>query len=230
MAPRNARPPRERLSNVGALSMIRYLVAGTAFTVMISDVRSALADPAPAVDVVVHDLPPIHRTVLVEWNPLPLATIGKASADIVITPGDHHAAVVSPFYAWTTTSPVAVFDDAGNRTLLPEQKFHGLGLELGYRYYFEPGGARGLFVGPSVVLGTFTAKAQNGTDTSYLDLGVAADVGYQILLADRLALALGGGLQYVAPSKTIPDQQFPAWIYANNRLSPRVLFSIGWGF
>jgi hypothetical protein len=183
-----------------------------------------------AVDVALHDPTPEHRTLVVEWNPLPLVTIGKLSADVILAPGDHHALVLSPFYAWTNTSAVAVFDAAGNATMLPEQKFRGFGGEIGYRYYFENGGPRGLFVGPSLILGAFTATAQNGTDTSYLDFGLAADAGYQILLLDHLAIALGGGLQYLATSKTIPDQQFPAWIYANNRVSPRVLFAIGWGF
>jgi hypothetical protein len=209
--------------------MMRSIVRAAVFATATSVVTSVFADPTPAVDVVVQDPPPVHRVVIVEWNPLPLATIGKASADVVITPGEHHALVVSPFYAWTTTKPVVAFDDAGNKTQLPEQKFDGFGLELGYRYYFGSGGARGLFVGPSVLLGAFSAKAQNGTETPYVDLGLAADAGYQVLIADRLALALGGGLQYAAPTKSIPDQQFPAWIYANHRLSPRVLFSIGWG-
>jgi hypothetical protein len=190
----------------------------------------ARAEERAAVEVRLQEPSAPHRLVAVEWNPLPLPTIGKVSADVVITPGDHHAAVVSPFYAWTRTAPVVAYDDAGTAKQLPEQRFHGLGLELGYRYYFERGGPRGVFVGPSLLLGAFTAHAQNGTDTSYLQYGIAADAGYAILLADHVALALGGGLQYASTSKTIPDQQFPSWIYANRRLSPRVLFSIGWGF
>jgi hypothetical protein len=209
--------------------MIRYALRTAAALAIAIATTPAFAEPS-SVDVALHDAAPPHRTLVVSWNPLPLVTINKLSADVVIAPGDHHALVVSPFYAWTTTSPVAIFDDAGNRTMLPEQKFKGFGAELGYRYYFEAGGPRGFFVGPSLVFGSYTATAQDGTDTSYLQYGLAADAGYQILVADRFSIALGGGLQYLATSKSIPDQQFPAWIYANNRLSPRVLFSLGWGF
>lgn len=187
---------------------------------------TAMAGEFP--DVVVHDPAPPHRLVVVEWNPLPLVTIGKLSANAVLTPGDHHAFVLSPFYAWTTTAPIDAVDGAGNHTKLPEQEFSGFGAELGYRYYLGAGGARGMFLGPSLILGSFAARAQDGSKTPYLEYGVAADVGYQALVADRLSLSLGAGLQLAAPSKSIPDQQFPAWIYANRRVSPRLLFSIGW--
>ena len=214
-------------------------MAGTALACfMTSSANAAAAEPEPqprqvevAVaipDVVIHDTPQPHRLVAIEWNPLPLPTIRKASANVIITPADHHALVLSPFYVSTTTESIDVVDDSGRHTRLPEQKFYGFGAELGYRYYGGSGGPRGLFVGPSLVLGSFTAKAQDGTKTPYLDLGIAADVGYQVLVADRVALSLGGGIQYVAPSKSIPAQQFPASVYANSRVSPRLLFAVGW--
>ncbi len=186
------------------------------------------------VDVVVHDRLPPHRLVVVEWNPLALLAISKLSANVIVTPDDHHALVLNPFYASTTTAPIAIFDDTslqaggGPVATLPKQKFSGFGIELGYRYYWGEGGPRGFFVGPSLILGSFTAAAQDGSKTSYLDYGLAGDAGYQMLVADRVALSLGAGAQYVVSSKSIPDQQFPAWIYANTRVSPRVLFSLGW--
>ena len=117
----------------------------------------------------------------------------------------------------------------------PERRFRrrssaASAVEIGYRYYFGQGGPRGLFLGPSLILGAFDAKAQNGTSTSYADFGLAADIGYQVLVADRVSLSLGAGLQYTATSKSIPDQQFPAEIYANDGLRPRVLASLGWAF
>jgi len=51
-----------------------------------------------------------------------------------------------------------------------------------------------------------------------------------VLIADRVALSLGGGLQYTATSESIPSQQWPAQIYANNGLRPRVLISAGYAF
>ena len=186
--------------------------------------------PEPVVDVAVHEAPPPRRHLAIAWNPLALLTIGKLSADVVVAPVAHHALVLSPFYASTTTAPIAVFDDAGNGTQLPAQRFRGYGGELGYRYYAGDGGLRGLFVGPSLIVGTFDATAGNGEKSSFLDIGVAADVGYQALVADRVALAIGAGAQYVATSKSLPEQQLPARLYANSGLRPRLLFSMGWAF
>ncbi len=206
------------------------LLAGGSLVLVPATANADVAGAAAPVDVVIRDAPPPHRRVVVAWNPLALVAIGKLSADVVITPADHHGLVLSPFYAWATTRPIFVFDDAGSSTQLPEQRFAGFGAELGYRYYGEKGGPRGFFVGPSLIVGWFNAKAQNGSTTSYVDYGVAADVGYQALIADSVSLSLGGGVQYVAPTRSIPDQQFPASIYANNRVSPRVLFAVGWAF
>jgi hypothetical protein len=138
--------------------------------------------------------------------------------------------VLCPFYAWTKTAPINVFDDAGNPTRQPEWKFTGFGGEIGYRYYAKEGGPRGFFLGPSFVLASFKATSSDGINTRYLDFGLAADVGYQTLISDRVALSLGAGIQHMWTSKSIPDQQFPAWIYANRGLAPRLLLSLGWAF
>ncbi len=175
------------------------------------------------------DKPPAGRWLALEWNPLALI-IGKVSVNAVIVPVDHHALVLSPFFATTTTNPIDVYDPSGNATQLPAQKFWGVGGEIGYRYYTGLGGPRGLFAGPSLILGAMTAEAQNGTSTSYMDLGLAADVGYQMLVVDDLSLTLGAGAQYSFPSRSIPGQQFPADVYANARVFPRALASIGWAF
>jgi hypothetical protein len=196
----------------------------------IATARFAQADQPPAVDVVVQDAARPSRPITVEWNPLPLMTIGKLSANVVFVPIDHNALIVSPFFAWTTTNPIYVYDDAGNATQLPTQSFKGFGSELGYRYYFGKGGPRGFFVGPSLIVASFNATAQNGSETQFFDLGLAADAGYEVLIADRLALSLGGGVQYTTPTKSIPDQQFPAEIYANRGFRPRVLVALGWAF
>jgi MYXO-CTERM domain-containing protein len=189
------------------------------------------ADGAPSVDVRIKDPPPPSRRVSIEWNPLPLFTIGRASANVVLVPIDHHALVISPFYAWAKTVPITILDaNAQPVRVLPEQKFDGFGAEIGYRYYTGLAGPRGFFLGPSLIVGKFTAHAADGTDTDYTQLGVAADIGYQVIVADCLALSLGAGVQYAGPSKSIPDQQFPADLYANALVRPRVLSSIGWAF
>lgn len=211
--------------------MNRLALSSLLVTVAVTAAGTAKGAPdVRSVDAVLRDAPTLHRAVVVEWNPLALIAIGKLSLDVIITPADHHGLVLSPFYAWATTRPITVFDDAGTPTQLPEQSFTGFGGELGYRYYVDKGGPRGFFLGPSLLLGAFTATAHDGTKTSYLEYGLAADAGYQMLIADRASLSLGGGIQLVTPTKAIPDQQFPAWIYANGRLSPRVLLSFGWAF
>jgi hypothetical protein len=209
------------------------LVASLGLAAAATTVRVVAAEtPLPAdtpVDVVLHEAPPPRRLLAVEWNPLPLI-IGRLSANVVIAPIDHHALVLSPFYVSTTTAAIYVFDDQGNSTQLPRQAFSGFGGELGYRYYTGVGGPRGFFAGPSIILASMTAKAQNGSTTGYLDYGLALDVGYEMLVTDALALSLGAGVQYTAPDATIPSQQFPANVYANGKLLPRALASIGWAF
>lgn len=182
-----------------------------------------------AVDVTLHETPPPRRIVSIEFNPLPLI-IGKVSASLVIVPVDHHALTLTPFYISATSQPIYIFNDQGPEAQLPQQTFSGFGGELGYRYYTGLGGPRGFFVGPSLILASMNAKAQNAVTTGYLDWGLAADVGYEMLLADNLAVSLGAGIQYTNATKSIPDQQFPLDYYANSRVAPRALASIGWAF
>ncbi len=200
--------------------------------------------PTGPVDVVIPaELPP-RRYVAIEWNPLPLVVmhtgerplpqrpaqggLGKLSANVIVAPLEHHAIIISPFYVLTRTTPIRIFDDNLNPTQLPIQTFRGYGTELGYRYYTGHGGLRGFFAGPSLILGSFTATAENGDKKAYLDYGVAADIGYQALVVDRLSLSLGAGLQYTTTSKSIPDQMLWAKVFANTAVLPRVLVSVGW--
>lgn len=205
----------------------------------------ALAEPPPQEaqqppDVVIRETPPPHRTFAVEWNPLSLF-IDKWSFNVNIVPGNHHGIILSPFYVNNTTLPWATGVDAnGNPLTLPNgqpytlnvlpQRFEGFGGEIGYRYYTGLEGPRGFFAGPSILLAPFTATAPNGTKTDFFDLGFAADIGFEALIADTVALSVGGGLQYTIPSKSIPQQQDPASIYANQKLYPRMLLSLGYAF
>jgi hypothetical protein len=201
---------------------------------MSANARVASAEPPPPaetpVDVVVREPPPPRRLVTVEWNPLPLLIMGKASANVVVVPVDHHALVINPFYTSTTTAPIWVTDSQGNQTVAPQQSFKGFGGEIGYRYYIGQGGPRGFFAGPSFIIASMTATAQNGSETSFFDYGLALDVGYELLVADAVAISLGAGAQYVTQSKSIPNQQYPSDVYANTKLLPRALLSIGWAF
>jgi hypothetical protein len=75
-----------------------------------------------------------------------------------------------------------------------------------------------------------TATAANNTTTSFSDYGFAIDAGYGALIAERFALTLGAGAQYLLISKTIPDQQYPASVFANSGLRPRFLAGLGYSF
>lgn len=172
---------------------------------------------------------PVLRRGSLSYAPLPLL-VGRVGLELVLVPRQHHGLVVSPFYASSTTAAVTIFDDQGNGTQLPEQRFYGGGAELGYRYYFGASGPRGIFVGPSVILAGMQAVAQNGDTLGYLLYGGAVDGGYQLLLADRIALTLAGGLQVTGTSQPLPAQQYPAHVYANFAVLPRILASVGVAF
>jgi hypothetical protein len=205
------------------------VIAGMAFALAAPVSRAELAD-VPSVDVEIRDQPPPRRHLVVEWNGVPLL-VGRLTLNLVVAPADHHALVLSPFYAWAHTQPVFVFDDSGRSTQLPRQSFIGGGCDVGYRYYLaDHEGPRGAFMGASFLLGRFTASAMDGSRTRYLQLGGAADLGYQILVLDRLALSLIGGVQYAAPTKDLPRQQFPARLVANAGVIPRLFLTLGWAF
>jgi hypothetical protein len=209
-------------------------VATTASRGAVADPPPPIAEPPLPVDVALSEAPSPHRTLTVEWNPLALF-IDRFSVDVVVAPGDCHALVVSPFYTWANTVPYATGLDSNGNSLgytlnVPAQTFHGFGGELGYRYYFSKGGPRGFFLGPSFILADITATAGNGSQTSFLDFGLAADFGYEALLADKVAISVGAGVQYATPNKSIPDQQLPASICANSAVQPRLLLSMGYAF
>ena len=209
---------------------IRRLSASAALAIAAGFCGVCLAEPPPAVDVVIRDEPPPRRILAIEFSPLPLL-IGKLSANVVIAPISHHALVISPSHVSVETAPIYVFDDSGQPLAqLPKQKFYGFGGELGYRYYVGERGPRGFFLGPSFLLSRLTAEAQDGSKTRFSQYGGAVDIGYQALLWDNVALSVGGGAQYTKTSTAIPDQQFPAKFFANGGVRPRFLLSVGWAF
>ncbi|HTQ02801.1 MAG TPA: hypothetical protein VMI54_03050 [Polyangiaceae bacterium] len=189
---------------------------------------AAAAELGPAVDVAVHDEKPPARVVALEWNPLPLFVLDKLSLNVVVTPVAHHALVVSPYGVSASTAAIDVYDSAGNASPTRTFTFRGLGAELGYRYYTGEAGPRGFFAGPSFVFGAFDAAAADGSHTHFTDAGLAADVGYEALVGERVALSLGGGAEYLFAASSLPEQQFPARVYANRGVSPRFLFAVGW--
>lgn len=230
---RRRRRPSPRAIRKGArMMMMGSVIVSAACATKVA----AAQQPQPsAVDVRVSEPPSPERTLVVSVEPLPIVALGKWSANVVFAPVKHHAISVTPFYASTSTVPVYVFNDASIQSgqasaQLPKQRFEGFGAELGYRYYFGSDGPRGVFLSPSLLLGSFTATAADTTQTGFWNLGLAADAGYEALVADRFAITLGAGLQGTITTKSIPNQQFPAELYANGGLRPRLLLAFGWAF
>jgi hypothetical protein len=173
----------------------------------------------------VNEPTPPRRILAIEWNPVALL-INRLSANLEVVPIDHHALVLSPEYFYARTYATQATPSAAPA---PSQRFEGVGGEIGYRYYGGRGGPGGWFAGPSLIL-AWVQGTVDGAQIPFMDYGVAADAGYQALLADNWVVSLGAGGQYTWTNKALPDQQTPADIYANGGLRPRVLAALGYAF
>lgn len=159
-----------------------------------------------------------HRWLTLSYNPFTLqAARYGANAELLVL--SHHVIEGTLYWANTLTNE----DSFNNR-------FRGIGGEIGYRYYTGHDGPRGIFVGPSFLLGSFEAIPARGATTQFQNYGVALDFGYQALVADRWVVGVGGGLQYNRPDKTFPQQEVPASVYANPGVRPRLLLALGVAF
>jgi len=192
------------------------------------------------VDVALKEPAPERHVLTVQWNPLALF-LARLSFDVVISPFDHHALVLSPFFAWPRTQAltIATMDSGGNPLMvgIPTHQFYGVGGEIGYRYYTGRGGPRGFFAGPSFIFGVVSVQplgdvpgSMPGNKTTFVDLGGALDVGFSAIVADRIAFTIGTGAQFIGQTTSIPDQQFPAKVLANTLVQPRFLLSAGVSF
>ena len=109
--------------------------------------------------------------------------------------------------------------------------FSGVGGEVGYHYYFGENGPRGFYAGPSFLLGFYNAKAAaTGESNAFQNFGGALDIGYQAIVADRIVLGIGAGLQYTVPTLKLPQQELPASVYTNAGFRPRLLLALGIAF
>lgn len=155
------------------------------------------------------------RTIAISWNPLPLF-YGRLSANVEVLFARHSALAVSP--------EALVFNvDRGARTVLADgfgfasPTSASVGAEVGYHYWIRGNELRGLFLGPSLLLGA-TGNAQVGDPTkTQLYYGVAVDVGRQEILPGGFTVGggLGVGLIHMA---------------GTTAAFPRLLVQIGWSF
>ena len=164
---------------------------------------------------------PAGKRAVLETN-LVSPIVGLWGVSLELMPAEHHALVLSGAFVHGTRS--------SNPQVQPA--LDGFGFEVGYRQYSGRRGPRGLFAGPSLLLGGYRLSPPDSATASNVDLfsvGGAFDVGYQAIVGD-VAIALGAGVQYTHPSKDVPLLAYPATIYANGGLRPRALVSIGYAF
>ncbi|APR99361.1 DUF3575 domain-containing protein [Pajaroellobacter abortibovis] len=160
----------------------------------------------------------LRRRFALSYNPftLLLTRVGLNLEALLIS---HHGLNLTFFYASTLTN-----EDSHNN------RFQGVGGELGYRYYTGECGLRGLYVGPSLLLGIYNAIPLVGDRIPYWNVGGALDIGWQAIVANRTVVGVGGGIQYTVPSEKFPAQELPASVYAIEGFRPRFLMAFGFAF
>jgi hypothetical protein len=174
--------------------------------------------PAAAEASVEPQPPPPTRYVTVTVDPL-ILMIDRRGANVEIVPKSHHGLILTVFHV----------DAVGTeRTNFPV--FTGLGGEFGYRYYYGNNGPRGLFIGPSLLLGKYTGTPGMGDSVSFHNVGGALDLGYQAILSHSLVVGLGVGLQATWASYEFPRQDLPVSIYANSGIRARFFTALGYAF
>lgn len=159
-------------------------------------------------------------------NPLSFA-IGRYGFDFQYLPAEHHAFVINPFFANTKAEVSSTFN---GQTTKYEQRFSGIGGELGYRFYTGSRGASGFFVGPSLIAGAYTASATGAESVSFRSLGYAVDIGGQAVLKNGFTIGGGFGLQYTSVNKDFTDLPVTAAIIAGGGWRPRFLLALGYSF
>lgn len=162
------------------------------------------------------EAPPSHALALT-WNPIVLFW-GRLSANAEIEIAPHHSIVASP-------NAIVFFADRGGPSALLSQGFGfasrtslSFGGELGYHYWLAGARSlRGVFFGPSVVLGATTQATVGDPTQVQAYWGVAADLGVQQVLSVGFTAGAGVGLEFVHMADA-------------TRFVPRLLVQLGWCF
>ena len=163
-----------------------------------------------------------YDVLSLELNPLGMFVGGRVSVQAEWVPVTHHALVVSPHIVHTSG------DIAVTPSSTESQTFTGVGGEIGYRYYTGQRGMNGVFIGPSLIGGVYNASLLDGNQP-FTDIGVAADVGAQWIIADHLVLGGGVGVEYLHVSHDFHDLPTGPSTIASSGVKPRLLLSIGAG-
>jgi hypothetical protein len=168
---------------------------------------------------------PAHRKFAVELNPLSML-IGRYGVQAEWLPALHHALVLNPHFDHVNAE---IETSVGDQKTKTEQSFTGFGTELGYRFYTGQRGPNGFYVGPSLLVGTYSTEAGEKS-VSFSSIGGALDIGGQTVLGNGIVLGGGFGLQYTSISEDFTDLPITAAIIAGGGVRPRFLFSAGYAF
>ena len=180
-----------------------------------------------------HEAEHAFKSFAVEANPLGLF-IGHYSVNVEWLPAMHHALVLNPHYD-SVTAEVTV-SDGTNSVATFEENFTGGGAELGYRYYTGRAGPNGFFVGPSLLLGAYTASNSDFTGseaTSFSRVGFAVDIGGQAVIDPGFVIGGGFGLQRTwvnGVDDYSGELPLSAEVLVGSGVRPRFLFSMGGAF
>jgi hypothetical protein len=217
---------------------MRLILVTVILTLISGNTEAAAAAPAdapqtgqPNLAFVTGGNPDGHRSWLaLELSPLG-PFVGHFGGAIELVPMPHHALVLAGYYMppFGQSDPLHGTDSQGIPVTY-ETTFSGFGGEVGYRYYFGTFGPHGLFIGPSLLLGSYRASLQRTNHTvGFANLGGALDLGYQAIIS-HVVLALGAGVQYVTTSGTqLGGYGFPIGAQTSGGCAePRVLASIGY--
>jgi len=172
------------------------------------------------------------KNLAIELNPFGLL-IGHYSAQLELMPWRHSAFIINPHFDHVS-SDISSSDGAGT-TVSYSESFTGFGTELGYRFYTGKA-MTGFYVGPSVLLGTYTASTDSAltstsgqsSSISFQQIGGALDIGGQAVVGPGVVIGAGFGLQYTAVNQSFQDLPLTASILAGGGIRPRFLFSIGY--
>ena len=87
----------------------------------------------------------------------------------------------------------------------------------------------GIFIGPSVLAGIYNAGLQEGAKV-FTNLGVAADLGFQHIFLNHVALGAGVGIEYLHVSTSFGDLPPGPSTIATSGIKPRLLAQAGYAF
>lgn len=218
--------------------MRRSFVFASAFLSILATAGVASAD-GPAADPATANEKPQKpsddadfKSISLGVNPLALA-IGRYSIQGEYLPAPHHAITLNPFFVHAPVTASVNGQDVDLGSL------NGFGGELGYKFYTGSKGPNGFYVGPSLILGHYSASAPSGTaaagssgNDSFTSYGAALDIGGQAIVGPGIVIGGGFGLQYTKNSQDLntSDLNLASAVIAGGGIRPRFLLSLAYAF